>query len=73
MNKYYIAYCAISKNNISCFGDTIIANKNKLKMNTKKEIENVKDFMIEKMKEKNNTDIKNITIMDFRALEEDDE
>lgn len=73
-NKYYIAYCAILKNKEHyCFGDTIITNKNKLKMNTEKDIENVKDFIIKKMKERNNIDVKNITIMDFRELEENNE
>ena len=72
-NQYYIAYCAEEKNKIFNFGDTIITNKNKLKMNTKKDIEAVKEFIIKKAKEYNNIDIKNITIMDFRELEKEDE
>lgn len=67
MNKYYIAFgfegIAIG------FGDTIIANKNKLKMSTVEDIENVKSFILDKLKEKDKT-IKNVTIMDFRELEE---
>ncbi len=68
MNKYYIAFAYKSKIQIG-FGDTIITSKNKLKMNTIEDIENIKSFILEKMKEKDNT-IKGITIMDFRGLEE---
>lgn len=69
MNKYYIAYCAEEKNKRFSFGDVVIANKNKLKMSTEKDIETVKEFIIKKAEEYNNVNIKNITIMDFRKLE----
>lgn len=73
INKYYMAYCYICKNKIFGFGDIIITNKNKLKMNTQRDIKDIKDFIIKKTRENKNIDIENITIMDFRELEEEDE
>lgn len=66
MNRYYIAFGF--KGKAIGFGDTIITNQNELKMNTIEDIENVKSFILEKLKEKDET-IENVSIMDFRELE----
>lgn len=67
MNKYYIAFGF--KSDIVGFGDAIITNRNKLKMDTVRDIETIKNFILAKLKEDNKT-IENVTIMDFRELEE---
>ncbi len=73
MNKYYIAYAHKNRNGMG-FGDMVITNKNKLKMNTIEDIETIKDFVTSKLKEEyGKNEIEGITIMDFRELEAKDE
>jgi len=67
MNKYYIAFCYRNKKCIG-FGDLIIENKEELSLETKEDIENLKDYLRKKSIERNLDTIEDITIMDWRKL-----
>lgn len=68
INKYYIAYCFNTIEGLPGFGDMVISNNNKLKMDTIEDIDNVKSFVKTKAKEIKGDNIENLTIMDWREL-----
>lgn len=68
MNKYYIAYSYKTKETIG-FGDVTFENKHELKMNTLEDIISIKEYLSKLLKEKEQTIVEGITIMDFRELE----
>lgn len=69
MNKYYIAYLFQCEKHIG-YGELIISNNEKLTMETSKEINSIKEYIKEQTFERDNKEIKNIVVMDFRELKE---
>ena len=69
IHKYYLAYCFKVNDYKSGFGNIIISNSNKLSINS---IEDIEEVVKESGKKKDNVELKDVVIMDFRELGSED-